>query len=161
MIKILLIDFAQVLLFYKTKKNIESLNNKYTELKKESSSYNPLDTFIINQELLDYISKKNSNGYTSYIFTSGYTHADPQIEPILKHYFKKVITTTDIGFPKSFKKSFELISKFLNIKTNEIVFVDDQVKNVKAAKTAGIKAIQFTNTQETISEIEKALNSPN
>lgn len=157
MIKVLLFDFARVILFPNTGESIDLLNGHYTQLKKDNGSYNPLDTFILNQELLDYIEKKNNSGFTSYIFTSGYIHTDPELGEIINKYFKISFTTTQIGLPKSFPKSFEIVAKYLEVNTNEIIFIDDQLKNVEAANNAGVKGVQFTNNDETIASIKELI----
>lgn len=155
-ISVLLIDFSFTLCFPKTAETVASLNGLYTELIQNDHSAQTLDHFIINQELLDFFQTLKSN-HKLYIFTSGAMHTDPIISKLLQPIFDGFITTTELKLPKSFPDTFKLIANKLNVDTDEILFIDDQQKNVSAAITAGASAIQYTNNHPVISEVKRIL----
>jgi HAD superfamily hydrolase (TIGR01509 family) len=156
-IKIVLFDFSYTLLFPKNDESINSLNNKYDELRQSQTTYNPLADFIINREMLEFIHSLKSD-YKVYIFTSGHMHTDPTIQPILTPIFDGFFTTTQIQTPKSHPNAFKIIANHLGVETKQMLFVDDQEKNVQAAITAGNQAVRFTNNTETINKLKQLLN---
>lgn len=153
-IKLILIDFSYTLCFPKTKEHIESLNGLYSEIIKNNS--NPMDSFIINQELIDYLKTLNNN-YKIYIFSSGTMHLDPMISQYWQPFFDGNITSIQLGLPKSFPDAYKTIANRLDVLVSEILFIDDQQKNVLAAQTAGTQAIRYTNNTHVIEEIKKVL----
>ena len=153
-IKVLLIDFSYTLLFPKSKDIIDSLNGLYSEIKKSDSKANPLESFILNQQLLDYLKTLKSK-YKIYIFTSGFIHTDPIFSQYLQPIFDGYITSSELKLPKSFPDVYKIIANKVGVNVGQILFIDDQQKNVSAALTAGAKAIIFSNNTELI----KILNS--
>ncbi len=155
-IKLILLDFSYTLCFPKTDEHIDSLNGLYSEIMQKNNSANPLDSFILNQELLDFLKTQKAN-HKIFVFTSGHMHTDPVIAQYLFPVFDGYITSTELGLPKSFPDVYKVIANKLDVDTEEILFVDDQQKNVLAAQTAGAQAIRFTNNTEVIEEIKKIL----
>lgn len=157
-IKVLLVDFSYTLCFPKTRAAIESLNGLYQEIKQNNASANPLDSFIVNQELLNYLQTLKTN-HKIYIFTSGTMHTDQKIFQFLEPVFDGYFTSVELQMPKSFPNTYKLIANKLEITPNNILFIDDQQKNITAAVTAGCTGIQFTNTATIIESIEKIVRS--
>lgn len=155
-VTVILLDFSYTLCFPKTEEHIDSLNGLYNEIKKNNATVNPLDTFILNQELLDFL-KTLKNRCKIIIFTSGYMHTDPTVAQYLQPVVDTVITSSDIGLPKSFPDAFKVIANKLGVEPNKILFIDDLQKNVTAAETAGTQTIRFTNNTEVIQTIKKLL----
>lgn len=155
-IKVILLDFSYTLCFPKTKENVNSLSGLYSESLEKDSSSTALDNFILNQELLDYLQTLKTT-HKIYIFTSGLIHTDPTIQTILKPIFDGYITSIELKLPKTFPNAYKIIANKLGVNTDNILFIDDQQKNVVAAKTAGALAIRYTNNIDVISQIKKAL----
>jgi len=156
-IKILLLDFSYTLIFPKSNESINSLNGHYQEVKRKNNKANPLETLILNQELLDYLRNLKTK-YKIYIFTSGFIHTDPIIAQYLKPVFDGYITSKEISLPKSFPDAYKIISNMLGVNIDQILFIDDQQKNVQAANIAGVKAIRFTNNQNIFSDINNIID---
>ena len=51
-------------------------------------------------------------------------------------------------------KIYEVLIKELNMPANEIVFIDDKLENVQAAKQAGLDAILFESQPQLRAELE-------
>ncbi len=63
--------------------------------------------------------------------------------------FDFIISSSDIGFKKPQKEFFdEIIKKLPNIKKEEVLFFDDRVEHIKAAKEYGFNAKQYTNIKD-------------
>ncbi len=156
MIKVLLLDFSYTLCFPKTKESIESLNGLYADIIRKNPTANPLENFIINQELLNYLQTLKTT-QKIHLFTSGTMHSDPTIAQMLQPIFDGYITSIELNMPKSFPDTYKVIANKLNTDLKEILFIDDQQKNIEAATIAGIQAIRFTNNISVIEAIKKHL----
>lgn len=103
-----------------------------------------------NEELIDYVSnilsKKNSIGIISDLSQIGYD--------VFKNNYKelynscdeeKVFISVNTGRTKSKngKEYFEEISNILNIKPNELIFIDDEIHNIECAQKANFRTILF------------------
>lgn len=154
--KLILVDFSYTLCFPKTKEHISSLNEHYKEIKDKNPNTNALDNFIINQELLDFLKTLKSK-FKIYIFTSGFMHSDPKIKPYLNPVFDGYLTSHELGLPKSFPDAYKVIANKLGVRVENILFIDDQQKNVQAAISAGAQGIQFTNNDELINKIQNII----
>ena len=155
-IKVLLLDFSYTLCFPKTKEKVDSLSGLYSETLEKDSSSNALDNFILNRELLDYLQTLKIS-HKIYIFTSGLMHTDPIIAKILKPIFDGYITSVELKLPKSFPNAYKIIANKLGVNPDNILFIDDQQKNVVAAQTAGVQAVRYTNNNSVIQEIKKII----
>lgn len=141
MIKALLFDLARVILFPKDELYKGELNKLHAELSK-GISYNFSDRFALDPEMISYIQTLQTK-LDVYMFTSGTIQNAPEIKPILEKLFKKIYSASDMGIPKDYPLAYKEILKDLELAANEIVFIDDSIQNVEAAKEAGINAIQF------------------
>ena len=70
-------------------------------------------------------------------------------------YFDIVLLSHNVGLRKPQKEMFQLASKRLRIPLNNLLFIDDELRWVKAARKAGLQSIQFKSPKQ----IEKRLKS--
>ncbi len=68
-------------------------------------------------------------------------------------YFDTILLSGDIGFVKPDPQAFELLAERLEIKTSELVFIDDQAGNLAGAEKLGVTPIVFRNYQQLIAEL--------
>ena len=154
--KVILVDFAYTLCFPKTNAPSESLNGLYHDIKEEDDQANPLNSLVMNQELLNYLRTLKTN-YKIYIFTSGTMHTDQRIQQFLEPVFNGYFTSIQLNMPKSFPNAYKVIANKLSVTVADIIFIDDQQKNIQAAITAGCTGVLFTNTARTIESIQKII----
>jgi len=69
--------------------------------------------------------------------------------------FEPCLLSCDIGVEKPDTKAFEILIEKLGKPANEIVFIDDKVSNIEAAKKVGIDAILFTSEDQLRAELQK------
>jgi FMN phosphatase YigB (HAD superfamily) len=55
------------------------------------------------------------------------------------------------------RRIYELAARTFKIPLNEIVFIDDLLVNVQAAKEAGMNSFQFRTTAQTINDLQHLL----
>jgi FMN phosphatase YigB (HAD superfamily) len=155
MIKKIVFDFSYVLLFAKDKTYIGKLNALNDNLSGQPQ-YEPLDYFSVNSELLEYL-KAYRPKYDFYIFTAGKMHQLPSLKAKLQVIFSNFLSEADVGIPKNNKDAFIKLAAMISTPTSEILFIDDKVENVAAAKLAGMLAIQYLSNDQLIGELAKIL----
>ena len=69
--------------------------------------------------------------------------------------FDASIVSCDVGVRKPNKKIYSLALRKLKIKPNESVFIDNQIWNLKPARSLGMKTILFKNNHQTLKDLEK------
>ena len=146
MITTIIFDLSRVLLFPKDKNYKGKLNALHKELLRKSN-YDILKYFELNDELLTYLAKSKGK-VDLYVFTTGVIQNSPKIKNRLNKTFAGVFAAEDLGLDKKDPESYLSIAKKIGKSPTEILFVDDTIENVKAAKKAGFSVIHFeTNAQ--------------
>ncbi len=151
MIKVLLFDFSRVLLFSKDSGYVGELNALHDTLQL-NTKYKIFEHFELNNELLDII-QKIDNKVKKVIFTSGHIQNEPSIFNLIKSVFDQIISAEEIGVSKKDSGAYKKIAEILQVKSEDILFIDDSVTNIEAAKEVGIKTIQFKSNRQIISDL--------
>ncbi|PWH16709.1 MAG: hypothetical protein DDG59_09185 [Anaerolineae bacterium] len=71
--------------------------------------------------------------------------------------FDEVIISAEVGLMKPDRRIYELAAQTFRVPPQEAVFIDDLLVNVQAAQEAGMKAIQFRSTPQTIHDLQHLL----
>ena len=71
----------------------------------------------------------------------------------------EVIISAEEGLAKPDPRIYTLAVERLGVKLEEALFVDDLEENITAARQAGMRAVQFLNNRQAISEIRAILNN--
>lgn len=71
--------------------------------------------------------------------------------------FDEVIISAEVGLAKPGKEIFELVVQRLGVDPEEAVFVDDFRENIEGARAAGLHAVLFKNTGQTIADLNAYL----
>lgn len=156
MIKAIISDFSRVIIFPKDKSYEGGLNNLYREIF-QKPNYNMFDYFELNSELLDFY-KSLKNRIALYIFTSETIQEDLQLKLYLKPIFDNVYSAIKIGLNKDNSESYQKILSTINLKPEEVIYIDDNSKNIQAAKEMNINVIQYANNEDLFLKIKDYLN---
>ncbi len=70
-------------------------------------------------------------------------------------YFDEIILSHEIHMTKPTKKIFQYVIQKVGCLPEEIVFIDDSLKNIRSAIELGIIGIKFINKEELIEELKK------
>ena len=151
MITTYLFDFSRVLLFPIDQIYSGELNEKY-KLIKDSPGFQFQENFQLNEPLLDYLeSVKDSKDL--YIFTSGFIQNDSSLKPRLSSVFKDIFSAGELGVSKKDPNAYEVVAEKINKLPSEILFIDDTLSNIEAAKQAGLNAVVYTSFEELKKEL--------
>jgi HAD superfamily hydrolase (TIGR01509 family) len=129
--------------FEKAKENIVN-EKEFTNL----FSKERLDWFYKNNFLHDGMENFLKNNKFDLFIASNYVSSvlEKELDFLnIRKYFKKIFVSDKLGVTKPNKEFFEKVLKEIPYSPNEIVFVDDQKKNLKTAKELGLKTIWINN----------------
>lgn len=70
----------------------------------------------------------------------------------------KIFISSELGVAKPNKRIYEIVADKLNCEMDEILFVDDFVENIKAAKALRMHTIHYQPGMDLINEIKSRLN---
>lgn len=155
MITTLLFDFSRVILNVKDKNYSGLLNTLYKEMSSKPD-YNFFNYFELNKELLKLLETIKSK-CPLYIFTTGSIQNVPEVRKRIDPIFRKIYSAEELELDKKDPQSYLYISKDLGKSPEEILFTDDQSENIKAAETAGLKAVRYQSNEQLISELSKIM----
>jgi len=154
MINTILFDFYNVILLPKE----NALD--YFALVNQSDEKNTLKYFDLNTQLLEFLTAIKGR-YRLYVFTnSSHLFNHPQIKPQLDKVFIEVISAKQLGPAKDNPRSYRQLAKMINTPPQEILFIDDQTKNIQAAQQAGLNSFQFMDIDQTIKQLTELLDWP-
>jgi epoxide hydrolase-like predicted phosphatase len=69
----------------------------------------------------------------------------------------ELIISAEVGMKKPDARIYQLAAERLGVQPQEAVFVDDWDKSVEGARAAGMHAVQFKNTTQTIADVQRYL----
>lgn len=144
MIITILSDFSRVILFPKDKNYKGTLNGLYKELENKKIPYDFFDYFEFNEDILK-LYKQLKNKYSINIFTTGTIQNTNEVKQKLDNIFDNIFSAEQYGLDKGNPDSYKFIAKKLGKPTNQILYIDDQEKNIKAAKNAGMLTYLYEN----------------
>lgn len=75
----------------------------------------------------------------------------------LREYFKVIVDSSEVHILKPDERIFKILLNRLQLKPEECLFIDDEIKNVEAAKKLGFKTVHFSKPEESVIEIRKVL----
>lgn len=96
----------------------------------------------VNKPLLKYLPALKKKGIKIYLGTNNEKHRTEYLlnEVGLKKHIHHAYSSSAVGHKKPDKEFFNHIINDLNLPPNQILFVDDDQKNVEAAKESGMNA---------------------
>lgn len=100
----------------------------------------------INQDMIDLVHQLKQDGIKCYLASdhSDYRKQDLLNNVGLSQYFDGAFFSSDVGFTKENKGYYEQVVGQTDLAPDEILFVDDDSKNVEVAKSVLPNALTFT-----------------
>lgn len=127
--------------------NIQELCDFYKEEYKKNKS--------INTEMIELI-KSLKKKYKIVCFTdTNDLHFEAHKEQGILDLFDEKFASHIIGMRKKDPNVFEIVLKKLDVLPEEVLFIDDNPKNISSASSLGLKTILFKNAKELKEELKK------
>jgi FMN phosphatase YigB (HAD superfamily) len=74
-----------------------------------------------------------------------------------KNPFIKIFISSYIGHSKPEKESYAYFLRDTKYESNEVLFIDDDIRNIETANDLGFETILYKNNQQAFKEIESKL----
>jgi len=118
-----------------------------------------IETFPVDKRMVDVIKKTKVN-CTTVLFSN---QIEDWLEKViednkLRNIFDYLVNSYNVGARKPDQKIFLEALKVTASKPEEVLFVDDSLENIEAAKQMGINAIQFDNFNHFLTKYKKYVN---
>lgn len=75
----------------------------------------------------------------------------------VKH-FEKIFASNEIGARKPDREAFQIVLNYLEMQPQEVIFIDDNFKNIQAADAMGIKTIHVKSYHQMKNDLNALLN---
>lgn len=109
----------------------------------------------INNSVLELVKKLRKQGIKCYLASDNNRYrADDLMKNILGQYFDGGFFSCYLSCVKEDDEYYQAVLKELKLKPKEILFVDDEEENVKAARKMGLRAVFYRQ----FSDLEKAIH---
>jgi putative hydrolase of the HAD superfamily len=154
-VKAIIFDFGNTLLFPKDKSYKGKLNPLHKELSKKDG-YKFWDHFKLNNELLNFL-RNLSMKCDMYIFTTGKIQETPEVRQKIAPIFKNVFSAEKMGFKKDDPQAYAYITQQIGKTPSDTLFIDDSPNNLQAAKAVGLTTLQYKSNKELIMAISALL----
>jgi len=115
-----------------------------------------LKRFILRKDVIDLVEKLKSIGFVTAILSDQTTWLDEinQKTPFY-HYFDHVFNSFRLKKSKKDPSVFIDVCSAMGFKPEEVLFVDDNIENVKRARGKGLKAIHFRDMDDFENKVRK------
>ena len=110
------------------------------------------DNWEIDQKLLDYYLELESKQITVAVYSASEAVSQADIKNNLGAI--KIFSSKELNLSKTDPESYRKITKTLGKKPEEVVFVDDRLANIEAAREAGLQIVYHTSTEDTIKKLQ-------
>ena len=111
----------------------------------------------VNYELFSYIEEKLKGKYRVGLLTNIPRGLLERIAGEKLPMFDIALVSSDLGLVKPDRKIFEVAIERCEVPAEEILFIDDSEKNIKAASELGINGIVYTDFPSCVSAVETVL----
>ncbi len=114
--------------------------------------YTGIDNFLLDlKQHYRLVALTNTNCIHHQVWKEKYAH-------ILQH-FEKIFSSHEINARKPDSQAYQIVLDYLNVKSEQAIFLDDNIENVNGANLLGIKTILVTSPQQMIDELTVLLRS--
>ncbi len=110
---------------------------------------------VLNEELLAFARSLRPH-YELAILSNAWSDAREIFTELLglDEVFDTLIISAEVGLAKPDPRIYRLAVERLGVEPREAVFLDDQKRNVVAAREIGLRAVHFQNNRQAITEVE-------
>jgi len=115
--------------------------------------------FKINSQAIELNRELNKKGYKTLLLSKNTRSqfADTCRRFGLKKKFKNVINTWELNLPKASKKTLSVVMDKFKVKSEEVIYADDQENNLVDGRNMGMKTILVKNYQQFKKELNHYL----
>lgn len=110
----------------------------------------------LNSELVAMFPELRQKGFKLAILSNNTTELrEKLVAQGIMPLMDEIIISAEVGFQKPHKEVFEVLFNKLNVKPEEVVFIDDSKKSLEKAAEIGYTPIQFKDNEQLKGDLEK------
>lgn len=148
----ILSDFSRVIIKPKDKSYSGALNPVHREMTaKFGEQYDVFEYFELNKRLLDFYQSLKAK-YSVNLFTTDIIQNHPLVRPQLELVFENIFSANDYKLNKKDPLAYLFVADKLKTQPENVIYIDDQVGNIEAAKEAGMTTLHYTDDDREIIE---------
>lgn len=113
-----------------------------------------------NTEFFDFLDEARASGIKTAVLSNTiaiYSRTQKRLGISKENGFDPILYSWKVEMLKPNKEIFELAVKGLQAKPEEIIFIDDKLEHVQAARQVGMRAILFENTESVIAQLRRLI----
>jgi len=123
---------------------------------KEEHLYAFVQCSTVRPAMFELVEKLKANGYRVAVLSDvGEWAAEVYRDQGLYELFSPVLLSCEMGAHKPSREAYEILMDELGVPTQQVIFIDDKINNVEAARELGIQAFQYTTFEEIHSLLEE------
>lgn len=115
----------------------------------------------VDRQIIDYIRKLKGGYKIALLSNFGAGIEKYLIEHEINDLFDVMISSYNVKARKPDREAYDFVLNALNLKPEEVVFVDDKKRNTDAAEALGIKSVIYSNFDQFRKELEGLLEFHN
>ncbi len=117
-----------------------------------------LNRFVLRKDIIDFVDRLRKENLITAILSDQTNWLDELNNKVpFNHHFDHIFNSYKIGKGKREQGTFLHVCSLLNVSPPKVIFVDDNVKNIKNAEKEGLKTIHFTALQDLKDRMEELL----
>ena len=106
-------------------------------------------TTEVNKDVVDIIKILQEKGYITGLISNNSSRINKEIKNAgLEKFFETIVISQDVGCMKPDKRIFDIFCKKINIKNDELIFIDDSDNSLKNANEVGYTPVLFKNVDD-------------
>ena len=106
-------------------------------------------TTEVNKDVVDIIKILQEKGYITGLISNNSSRINKEIKNAgLEKFFETIVISQDVGCMKPDKRIFDIFCKKINIKNDELIFIDDSENSLKNANEVGYTPVLFKNVDD-------------
>lgn len=110
----------------------------------------------INQELVEIIRNLKNKNYKIGLLSNNYVELRQEIQDLgLSDLFNTIVISAEVCFYKPQPEIFQILFDKLNVKNEEVVFIDDNQSSLVGASDIGYTPILFTSNEKLLEDFKK------
>jgi HAD superfamily hydrolase (TIGR01509 family) len=158
MITTLIFDLYQVIAFQESDLNSSISEQRRKDFQSIEIKALPALKIIIDKKIIEYIGQQQKSKQTILFSASELLLKNENTIKLIGEHFGEMFSSKKLGLAKDIPASYIKLARKLRLDPKEILFVDDKLINVDAARQAGLSAIQFQNYEQFVSEASTYLD---
>jgi HAD superfamily hydrolase (TIGR01509 family) len=124
----------------------------------DTNSAQTIGGYTLNQALFDFY-KEISSYVKIYVLTGGMLAGSPEVKETILSTVTDIYFTAKLGLTKAHESIYPQILSIIHCEPQEVIFIDDTIINIEAAKAAGLHTVHYQSNPQATSELRNIIQN--